>query len=57
MAQKYYVLDMGPFVNEEKAYFAVGLGQLNPESIIGETHYDYKSDNFMPELKTNDMSR
>lgn len=57
MAQKYYFFDMGPYIEHEKAYFAIGMGPINPIDIIGETHYDYTSDNFMPELKTNDMSQ
>lgn len=57
MAQKYYFLDMGPYIEDERAYFAIGIGPINPVNVIGETHYDYKSNNFMPELKTDDMSR
>ena len=56
MSQKYYFLDMGPYINDERAYLAVGIGPINPVDLIGETHYDYKSNDFMPENKDNDMS-
>ena len=57
MSQKYYFLDMGPYIEQEKAFFAIGMGPINPIDLIGETHYNYRSNGFMPELKTNDMSR
>jgi len=57
MSQKYYFLDMSPYVEQEKAYFAIGMGPINPVDIIGVSHYDYKSNNFMPEEKSNDMSK
>ena len=56
MSQKYYFLDMSPYTDQESAYFVIGMGPINPVDKIGETHYDYRSNGFMPELKTNDMS-
>lgn len=56
MSEKYYFFDMGPYINDEKAYLAIGIGPLNPVDLLGTEHYDYKSDDFMPEKKENDMS-
>jgi len=57
MSEKYYFLDMSPYINQESAYFAIGMGPINPIDKIGVVHYDYRSNDFMPELNTDDMSK
>jgi hypothetical protein len=56
VSDKYYFFDMGPYVENKSAFFAVGIGPKNLENIIGIAHYDPSSNDYMPELKTNDLS-
>ena len=55
----YVFFDMTPLDERQDQYLLVGIGDRNPKAVIGESHYNPKTNEttYMPENRVNDQSQ
>jgi len=56
MKNYYYIMDQTPFNERAENHNYIGIGEKNPENVIGQQHYDPSSPSYDPEDEELDQS-